>query len=127
MTTPQQQPGYWTPNNRAPQFATTPGQRVNYYAWIGLIVSVSGFVFNLGINGVVGVIFSILGMRDARRLAAEGVEQTGHTVAVVGLITGLANIVVTVGIVVLSIFAFIWFNDWVRTFVDEVQLQQLPR
>ena len=121
MTNPQQNPGYWTPNT-APRLGTGPGQRVNYMAWTGLIVSVSGFVFNFGVNGVVGAIFSILGLRDARRLAAEGQQNTGYQLALAGLITGIAHILVTIGLVILSVFAFYWFNDWIQQLVTDVQL-----
>ena len=121
---PQPAPGYWTPN-AAPRLGTQPGQHVNYMAWTGLIVSVSGFIFNFGVNGVVGVVFSILGLREARRLAEAGQSQTGRQLAIAGLITGLAHIVVTIGLVILSIFAFVWFNDWVNNLVSNVQYSNL--
>ena len=119
-TPPQPAPGYWTPNV-APRLATGPGQKVNYMAWTGLIASVSGFIFNFGVNGVVGVIFSILGLREAKRLAAAGQEQNGHTLALAGLITGIANILVTAGIIVLAVFAVIWFTDWINMLTTEIQ------
>jgi hypothetical protein len=89
-------------------------------AWTGLIVSVSGFLFNLGINGVVGVIFSILGLREARRLAAAGHQNTGQQLALAGLIAGIAHIVVTAGLVVLAVFAFYWFNDWLNSMIIQL-------
>ncbi len=93
---------------------------VNYMAWTGLLVSVSGFIFNVGVNGVVGMIFSILGLREARRLAAAGHEQTGRSLALAGLITGIAHIVVTAALVVLSVFAFFWFTDWINTLTTQI-------
>ncbi len=119
--TPQPAPGYWTPNNAAPRLGMSPRGPVNYMAWTGLLVSVSGFIFNLGVNGVVGVIFSIIGMREARRLAAAGHENTGRQLALAGLITGIAHIVVTAAIVVLSVFAFFWFADWVTTLTTQLE------
>ena len=70
-------------------------------AWTGLLVSVSGFIFNFGVNGMVGIIFSILGLREARRLAEAGQQSTGRQLAVAGIITGIAHIIVTAGIIVL--------------------------
>ncbi len=122
--TPQPAPGYWTPNNVAPRLGTGRAP-VNYMAWTGLLVSVSGFLFPLFINGVVGVIFSILGLRDARRLAAAGHEQTGRGLALGGLIAGIAHIVLTAGLVVLSVFAFFWFTDWINTLTARLENSNL--
>jgi hypothetical protein len=122
--TPRPAPGYWTPNV-APRLGTSPGSRVNYMAWTGLLVSVSGFIFNFGVNGIVGIIFSILGLREARRLAAAGQEQNGHNLALAGIITGIAHIVVTTGLVILAVFAYFWFTDWVNNLVDNVQYSNL--
>jgi hypothetical protein len=122
--TPQPAPGYWTPNNVAPRFGT-PRAPANYMAWTGLIVSASGFIFNVGLNGVVGAILSILGLREARRLAAAGHEQTGRQLALAGLITGIAHIIVTAAIVVLAVFAIYWFNDWLNAFIAQVENSNL--
>lgn len=122
--TPQPAPGYWTPNV-APRLGTSAGMRVNYMALTGLLVSVSGFIFNLGINGVVGIIFSILGLREARRLAEAGQQSTGRQLALAGIIIGIAHIIVTIGLVVLSIFAVYWFTDWVNTLTTEIQNSSL--
>ena len=121
---PQPAPGYWTPNT-APRLGTRPGQRVNYMAWTGLLVSVSGFIFNFGVNGIVGIIFSILGLGEARRLAEAGQQSTGRQLAVAGIITGIAHIIVTAGVVVLAVFASIWFIDWINNLVDNVQYSNL--
>jgi hypothetical protein len=122
--TPQPAPGYWTPNV-APRLGTQPGQRVNYMAWTGLLVSVSGFIFPFVINGVVGIIFSVLGLREARRLAEAGQTSTGRQLAVAGIITGIAHIIVTAGLVVLAIFAYFWFTDWINSLVTSVQYSTL--
>jgi hypothetical protein len=122
--TPQPAPGYWTPNV-APRLGTSPGMRVNYMAWTGLLVSVSGFLFNFGVNGLVGIIFSVLGLREARRLAEAGQQSTGRQLALAGLITGIAHIIVTAGLVVLAIFAYFWFTDWINNLVDSVQYSTL--
>jgi len=127
MTTtppPQPAPGYWSPNT-APRLGTQPGQRVNYMAWTGLIVSVSGFIFPLVVNGLVGVIFSILGLREAKRLEAAGQTSTGRQLAIAGIIAGIAHMVVTAGLVVLAIFAYVWFTDWINTLVSNVQYSNL--
>lgn len=121
---PQPAPGYWTPNT-APRLGTAPGQRVNYMAWTGLLVSVSGFIFNFGVNGLLGIIFSILGMSEARRLAAAGQQNTGRQLALAGLITGIAHIVVTAGLIVLAVFAYFWFSDWINTLTTEIQNSNL--
>lgn len=99
--------------------------RVNYMAWTGLLVSISGFLIPLGINGLVGVIFSILGLREARRLAQTGQEATGRQIAVAGLIVGITHIAVTIALVIGSIFAFYWFVDWVDTLTTQLQNSNL--
>lgn len=121
---PQPAPGYWSPN-AAPRLSTVPGQRVNYMAWTGLLVSVSGFIFNFGVNGIVGIIFSILGLREARRLAEAGHVQTGRQIAVAGIITGIAHIIVSAGIVVLAVFAYFWFTDWINTLTTQLENSNL--
>jgi hypothetical protein len=122
--TPQPAPGYWTPNT-APRLGTSPGMRVNYMAWTGLLVSVSGFIFPFFVNGIVGVIFSVLGLREARRLAGAGQQSTGRQLAVAGVIVGIAHIVVTIGLVVLAVFAYFWFTDWINSLVSSVQYSNL--
>jgi hypothetical protein len=94
-------------------------------AWTGLIVSVSGFIFPLVVNGLVGVIFSILGLREAKRLEQAGQTSTGRQLAIAGIIAGIAHMVITAGLVVLAIFAFTWFYDWVNTLVSDVQYSNL--
>lgn len=121
---PQPAPGYWTPN-AAPRLGTQPGVRINYMAWTGLLVSVSGFIFNFGVNGLIGIIFSVLGLREARRLADAGQQSTGRQLAIAGVITGIAHIIVTAGIIVLSVFAYVWFTDWINTLTTEIQNSNL--
>lgn len=123
---PPPAPGYWTPN-AAPRLGTSPGMRVNYMAWTGLLVSVSGFIFPFFVNGIVGVIFSVLGLREARRLAEAGQQSTGRQLAVAGIITGIAHIVVTAGVIVLSVFAYFWFTDWITALTTEIQNSALSR
>jgi len=120
MTTPPPTPaGYWTPNT-APRLAN-PGRGSNTFAWLGLVISVSGFFFNLGINGLLGAAFSLVGLRDARRLAGEGHQDTGRTIAMAGFIVGIVHIIVTAGIIVLAVFAWGWFNDWISSLTSEIQ------
>jgi hypothetical protein len=122
--TPQPAPGYWTPNV-APRLGTSPGMRVNYMAWTGLLVSISGFVFPFVVNGIVGIIFSVLGLREARRLADAGQQTTGRQLAVAGIITGIAHIIVTAGVIVLSVFAYFWFTDWINNLIASVPYSTL--
>lgn len=117
---PPPAPGYWTPNT-APRLGTQPGMRVNYMAWTGLLVSVSGFLFPFVVNGIVGVIFSVLGLREARRLADAGQQSTGRQLAVAGVIVGIAHIIVTAGLAVLAVFSYFWFTDWIDTLTTEIQ------
>ncbi len=121
---PQPAPGYWSPNT-APRLGTQPGVRVNYMAWTGLLVSISGFIFPLVVNGIVGIIFSVLGLREARRLADAGQQSTGRQLAIAGIIVGIAHIVVTAGVAVLSVFAYVWFTDWINTLTTELQNSNL--
>ena len=121
MSTPTPTPaGYWTPNNTSPRL-TNPGPASNTFAWLGLIISVSGFIFNLGINGLLGAAFSLVGLREARKLADAGHRDTGRTIAMAGLITGVVHIIVTAGIIVLAWFAWTWFNEWINSLVTNVQ------
>jgi Domain of unknown function (DUF4190) len=120
MTTPTP-PGYWTPN-AVPRLAT-PGGRppINSWAWAGLIASVSGFIFPVGVNGVLGVIFSIFGLREARRISAAGFSEDGRSLALAGVIVGIVHIVVTIALIVGLVFAVQWFYTWIETLTSEVQ------
>jgi hypothetical protein len=103
-----------------------PGRApTNVWAWTGLIVSVSGFLFNLGVNGLVGIAFSILGLREARRLEASGYQDTGRSVALAGLITGIVHVVVTVALIVLAVLAWTWFADWLEVFTTQLENSNL--
>jgi hypothetical protein len=116
MTTPKPQPhpGYRTPNS-APRFGTGPGRApTNTFAWLGLVISVSGFLIPLGVNGLLGAAFSIMGMREARRLRAAGHEDTGSAIALAGLITGIVNVVVTAALAVGVYLLVVWFLDWMN-------------
>ena len=121
MTVPAPQPnGYWTPKT-APRFGNAPNRPPgNTWAWTGLIVSVSGFVFPLLVNGLLGAIFSIFGLREARRLEAAGHTESGRSIAMAGLITGIVHLLVTIGLVVLAVLAFQWFYEWVDTFQQQL-------
>jgi hypothetical protein len=120
MTTPTP-PGYWTPN-AVPRLAT-PGGRppINTWAWAGLGASVSGFVFPIGVNGVLGIIFSIFGLREARKITDAGFAENGRTLAVAGIIVGIVHIVVTVALIVGIVFATQWFYTWIDTLTTEIQ------
>jgi hypothetical protein len=119
MTT-QPPPGYWS-RTTAPQFGARPGSPTNTFAWIGLVISASGFLIPVGINGLLGAVFSLLGMRDARRLRAAGHEETGSSIALAGLIIGIVHIVVTAALIAGSIWLFFAFNDWMDEFVRDLQ------
>ena len=121
MSTPTPTPaGYWTPNNTSPRLAN-PGPASNTFAWLGLIISVSGFIFNLGINGLLGAAFSLVGLREARKLADAGHQNTGRTIAMAGLITGVVHIIVTIGLIVLAVLAWGWFNEWIDSLTGRLQ------
>jgi hypothetical protein len=121
VPTPAPHPGYWTPNNTAPRFGTPGRAPGNTFAWIGLIISISGFVFPVGINGLLGAAFSIMGLREARRLQDAGQTETGRSIAQAGLVVGIVHILVTVGLIVLAVFAFTWFMEWIDTLTAELQ------
>lgn len=108
-----QHPGYWTPNRTAPRLGSS-GRPANTYAWLGLGISASGFLVPLLVNGILGAVFSLIGMRDARRLRAAGHEDTGGGIALAGLILGVVHALVTAAIIVAAVFAFQWFIEWVE-------------
>ncbi|MEO8263249.1 MAG: hypothetical protein ABI566_11845 [Pseudolysinimonas sp.] len=126
MSQPITPSGYWTPNNQAPRLGGAPGRApTNTFAWLGLIISVSGFIVPLGINGLLGVGFSLVGLRDARKLADAGHTDTGRSIAMAGLVVGIVHVIVTLGVIVLAIFAWGWFNDWIETLTTELQNSNL--
>jgi hypothetical protein len=127
MTTPTQNPGYWTPNT-APRLGTGPASGpTNVFAWIGLIISVSGFIFNVGINGLVGIAFSIVGLRDARRIVAGGATgDGGRALAIAGIITGIVHLIATAAIVVGSILLWAWFTQWIEELPGQIISQTVP-
>ena len=122
---PSPAPGYWTPNT-VPRMGTVPGRApTNTFAWLGLVISVSGFLFNLGVNGLLGAAFSLVGLREARKIAAAGYTDTGHGIALAGLITGIVHVIVTIGLIVLAVFAWSWFADWIDTVTTELENSNL--
>ena len=94
-------------------------------AWTGLIVSVSGFLFPLLVNGLLGAAFSIIGLREARKLEAAGYHDTGRTIALAGLVTGIVHIIVTIGLIVLAVLAWGWFTEWIETVTTELENSNL--
>jgi hypothetical protein len=126
MTTPTP-PGYWTPN-AVPRLATAGGRApINTWAWTGLLVSVSGFIFPLGVNGVLGIIFSIFGLREARKITDAGFTDNGRTLALAGIVVGIVHIIVTVALIVAVVFATTWFYNWIDQVTTEVQNSTIPR
>lgn len=122
MTTPP--PGYWTPTT-VPRLATSPGRApTNTWAWLGLIISVSGFIIPLGVNGLLGAIFS-LGMREARKIREAGFTEDGRSLALAGLIVGIVNLVLTIAVIVLVVLGTMWFYDWINTITTELQNSNL--
>ncbi|CAN5456853.1 hypothetical protein BH09ACT4_BH09ACT4_17240 [soil metagenome] len=122
---PQQPAGYWSPNV-VPRMGTVPGRApTNVWAWTGLIVSVSGFIFNLGVNGLLGAAFSVIGLREAKRLEAAGFADTGRSIAFAGLVTGIVHVIVTIALVVLAVLAWAWFAQWIDTVTTELQNSNL--
>jgi hypothetical protein len=88
----------------------------NTYAWLGLVISVSGFLIPLGVNGLLGAAFSVIGMRDAARLRAAGHEDTGSGIALAGLITGVVYTIAMAALVVGVFLLGQWFFGW----MDEI-------
>lgn len=126
MTVPAPQPsGYWTPN-AVPRMGTVPGRApTNMFAWLGMIISVSGFIVNFGVNGLLGAVFSVVGLREARKLEAAGFADSGRTVAFVGLVTGIVHIIVTIGLIVVAVLLWAWFAQWIDTVTSELQNSNL--
>lgn len=125
MTLPTPQPGYWSPN-AVPRMGTVPGRApTNTFAWLGLIISVSGFLFNFGVNGLLGAVFSVLGLRESRKLAAAGHVDTGRSIALAGLVVGIVHIVVTIALIVVLVLAWAWFVEWVDTVTTQLQNSNL--
>jgi hypothetical protein len=123
MSTPP--PGYWTPTT-VPRLATSGGRApVNTWAWTGLLVSVGGFLVPLGIIGLLGVIFSIFGLREARKINAAGFTEDGRSLALAGLIVGVVQVVLAIALIVGAVLAFTWFNDWITTLTTELQNSNL--
>jgi hypothetical protein len=113
MTTP----GYWTPTT-----APRPGRGpVNTFAWLGLAISVSGFLIPLGVNGLLGAAFSVIGMREARRLRTAGHTDTGSGIALAGLITGIVNVVAMAALAVGVYLLAAWFIDWMNAITSQVR------
>ena len=121
VPTPAPHPGYWTPNNTAPRFGSPGRAPANSFAWIGLIISISGFVFPVGVNGLLGAAFSVVGLREARKLQDAGHTETGRSIAQAGLVVGIVHILVTIGLIVLAVFAYTWFMQWIDAFTTELQ------
>lgn len=102
---PAAPPPVYSPSNPAPQRpdpyarpvtlqgamparATALNLSQNRNATIGFVLGLVS-AFALGIAAPVGIVFSVLGIRQARRLAAQGVANTGMVFAVIGLVTSL--------------------------------------
>ncbi|MEZ5189980.1 MAG: hypothetical protein R2717_03205 [Schumannella sp.] len=101
----------------------SPGRApVNTMAWLGLVISASGFLVPFLVNGLLGAVFSVMGMREARRLRDAGHTETGSGIALAGLILGIVHAILTAALVVGAIFLVQWFLEWLQTMPAYVQI-----
>ena len=98
---------------------------MNTWAWIGMFTSISGFILPLGVNGLLGIIFSIFGLREARKIAAAGFTETGRQLAVAGIIVGIVHMIVTAAVLVIIVLGVSWFVDLMSTVQQQLQNSNL--
>lgn len=109
-------PPVYSPGNPAPQRPDPYGSPItlqgamparptalnlsqNRHATIGFVLGLVS-AFALGIAAPVGIVFSVLGIQQARRLGAQGVANTGMVFAVIGLLTsGVALVILLVQVI----------------------------
>lgn len=96
---------------------------MNTWAWTSLIVSVSGFLVPLGVNGLVGAIFAFFGFREARKIADAGFTDTGRSLALAGLILGIVHLILTIAVIVAAVLAVQWFQTW----ITQLEYNAIPR
>ncbi|MCU1412459.1 MAG: hypothetical protein JWR04_3166 [Rhodoglobus sp.] len=77
---------------------------LNRLAVAGLIVSVSLYIVPLLVNAPVGLVLSILGLREANRRKAAGVAPTGWGLALAGIIVGAFGTLSAIIIVLVVVF-----------------------
>lgn len=93
-----------------PYGAQQPVSTINGFALAGLITSLSTIILGWFIGpipAIVGTILSGVGMAKAKQREAQGLP-SGRGLAIGGLITGIAFIVITVLIIVLFFALFYW-------------------
>jgi len=76
----------------------------NRLAIAGLIVAVSLYVVPLLVNAPVGLVLSILGLREANRRKAASVTPTGWGLALAGVIVGAFGTLSAIIIVLFAVF-----------------------
>ena len=77
---------------------------LNRLAVAGLIVSVSLYIVPLLVNAPVGLVLSILGLREANRRRAAGLVPTGWGLALAGTIVGAFG---TLSAIIIVLFAVV--------------------
>jgi hypothetical protein len=105
----------------APAYAPTPVVR-NSPALIGFILSLSGFILPFVVNSIAGGIVSIIGLRQSKQLAGNGIFSNGRSISIAGILIGF----IWGGICLLIIVGFIVFYFWILAVATNVQYPDSP-
>lgn len=78
--------------------------RLNRYASIGFLTGLISLFFNaFFVLAPIAIVFSILGLRTAARLKAQGIPNTGGSIAWVGLACGVIGVLISIVTLILFI------------------------
>jgi len=92
----------------------------NRLAAAGLIVSVSLYVVPLLVNAPIGLVLSILGLREANRRSAAGLVPTGWGLAIAGVIVGAFGTLSVILLVLFVVFVLpgLYHQLWLTGFFN---------
>jgi hypothetical protein len=85
------------------------GTDINALALAGLVVSLSVLVLPImGINGIVGMILGLIGLKEAKRRKLVGIPNTGGGLALSAIISGIAGtLLVWIGMALLIVYLYV--------------------
>ncbi|HXR44411.1 MAG TPA: DUF2510 domain-containing protein [Pseudolysinimonas sp.] len=100
------------PATAPPAYVPAPIGPRNTMATLGFVFALGGIIINLaGLTALAGAILSIIGLRRARELRAQGVSPDGHGMALAGVIVGFAWFAISLAGTIIGIMWIVYLSS----------------